>query len=55
MAATGEFQEPDWHGPLDLQERLDAMPSGVAVKGMFFEQVRDTLGEQAEDVDPGGR
>jgi uncharacterized protein (TIGR02265 family) len=48
------FLEPDWTGPLDLQERLAAAPTTALIKGMFFEQVRETMGDRADEVDPGG-
>lgn len=51
---ASDFREPEWAGALDLQERLDAAPEAAMMKGMFFEQVRETMGERAEQVDPGG-
>ncbi len=54
MTTDGEFLEPEWAGPLDLQERLAAAPADAMIKGMYFEQVRETMGERAEVVDPGG-
>lgn len=51
---SGVFLDPEWTGPLDLQERLAAAPENAKMKGMFFEQVRETMGEHADEVDPGG-
>jgi uncharacterized protein (TIGR02265 family) len=32
-----EFHLPDWDAPLDVEERLRAVPPEATVKGMFFE------------------
>jgi uncharacterized protein (TIGR02265 family) len=56
VAAPTGFEHFDWEAPLDLRERLANAPDDVFVKGMFFEQVRETIGEDAaEAIDPGGR
>lgn len=31
-----EFELPDWNAPLDLEERLAAVPDDAQVKGLFF-------------------
>lgn len=35
------FHAPDWSAPLDVDARLDALPSGLVVKGMFLQGLVD--------------
>jgi uncharacterized protein (TIGR02265 family) len=32
-----DFQQPDWTSPLDIAERIRAVPRQATVKGMFFD------------------
>jgi uncharacterized protein (TIGR02265 family) len=38
---AGEFTDPDWEAPLDLGERLAAVPPDITIKGMFFQLIVD--------------
>lgn len=37
----GEFREPDWSAPLDVEMRLASMPANATVKGMFLQSIAD--------------
>lgn len=41
------FRAPDWHAPLDLQARLEQLPNGLVVKGMFLQGFVDEAYERS--------
>ncbi len=42
-----EFVSPDWNAPLDLEERLAAVPESARVKGIFFRSARRAAEQRA--------
>lgn len=49
LSSVPDFEFPDWSAPLDVAARVAAAPDDGTVRGMFFQQIADALGDRLPD------